>query len=152
LTDAYGTGDDAWIAEAMAIVTRAKIRIDAAEEVQNPSSYSWRRFSRMQEIRPDQSDAQHLGDRNFLYGASARLAANGWALNLGKGIDSNDVEKAMVLGALLQTHKFGLGLIFDGAVDFHLRILGVMNRIVVKQRLAANPITGDPQVSIRRFA
>lgn len=40
LSDAYDTGDAAYIAEAMAVVARAKIRIDAAEEAQKPSSCS----------------------------------------------------------------------------------------------------------------
>ena len=40
LADAYETGDAAWIAEAIAIVARAKIRIDEAEEAQKPSSCS----------------------------------------------------------------------------------------------------------------
>ncbi|MNE94474.1 hypothetical protein D3C80_1924410 [compost metagenome] len=61
----------------------------------------------MQEIRPHQADSQHLGGGNFL---------------LGKGIDTIDVEKAMVFGRLLQTYKFGSDLTFDSAVDFHLRI------------------------------
>lgn len=38
LADAYETGDAAWIAEALAIVAQAKIRIDAAEDAQKPSS------------------------------------------------------------------------------------------------------------------
>lgn len=37
LADAYDTGDAAFIAEAMAVVARAKIRIDAAAEAQRPS-------------------------------------------------------------------------------------------------------------------
>ncbi|MGN2407764.1 helix-turn-helix domain-containing transcriptional regulator [Pseudomonas syringae] len=40
LADAYDTGDAAFIAEAMAVVARAKIRIDAAAEAQRPSSCS----------------------------------------------------------------------------------------------------------------
>ena len=37
LADAYDTGDAAFIAEAMAVVARAKIRIDAVAEAQRPS-------------------------------------------------------------------------------------------------------------------
>lgn len=37
LADAYDTGDAAFIAEAMSVVARAKIRIDAAAETQRPS-------------------------------------------------------------------------------------------------------------------
>ncbi|MEB0048096.1 MULTISPECIES: hypothetical protein [unclassified Pseudomonas] len=37
LADAYDTGDAAFIAEAMAVVARAKIRIDADDEGQKPS-------------------------------------------------------------------------------------------------------------------
>lgn len=37
LADVYETGDAAFIAEAMAVVARAKIRIDADEEAQRPS-------------------------------------------------------------------------------------------------------------------
>ena len=37
LADAYETGDAAFIAEAMAVVARAKIRIDADDEGQKPS-------------------------------------------------------------------------------------------------------------------
>jgi len=33
LADAYDTGDAAWIAEALVIVARAKIRIDAEEAI-----------------------------------------------------------------------------------------------------------------------
>lgn len=40
LADAYETGDAAGITEAMAIVARAKILIDEAEEAQRPSSCS----------------------------------------------------------------------------------------------------------------
>ncbi|TFF14437.1 hypothetical protein EXW72_04485 [Pseudomonas sp. BCA14] len=40
LADAYDTGDAAYIAEAMVVVSRAKIRINADEEAQRPSSYS----------------------------------------------------------------------------------------------------------------
>lgn len=40
LADAYDTGDAAHIAEAMAVVARAKTRIDAAEEEQKPLSCS----------------------------------------------------------------------------------------------------------------
>ena len=37
LADAYDTGDAAFIAEAMAVVARAKIRIDVDDEAQKPS-------------------------------------------------------------------------------------------------------------------
>lgn len=37
LADAYDTGDAAFIVEAMAVVARAKIRIDADDEGQKPS-------------------------------------------------------------------------------------------------------------------
>ena len=37
LADAYETADVAFIAEAMAVVARAKIRIDADDEGQKPS-------------------------------------------------------------------------------------------------------------------